>query len=115
MLANFGYMLRHSGADICIKSGGKLAATTINVPADISSAAFFLVGAAIAEGSDVTLSHVGINPTRDGVITILRRMGADLEILNMREVGGEKVADIRVHVAICRGSHSRRAGTAGDR
>ena len=71
-------------------------ACNLDVPADISSAAFFLVGASIAEGSDLTLEHVGINPTRVGVINILRAMGARIEVLNERDVGGEPVADLRV-------------------
>ena len=58
-----------------------------------------MVGAAIAPGSDATLEHVGINPTRVGVINILKLMGADISILNTREVGGEPVADIRVRHA----------------
>ncbi len=74
-------------------------------PADISSATFFMVGACIAEGSDVTLEHVGINPTRDGVINILRLMGADIEVLNPRTVGGEPVADIRVRASRLKGIH----------
>jgi 3-phosphoshikimate 1-carboxyvinyltransferase len=73
------------------------------VPADISSAAFFLVGACIAPDSDVTLTHVGINPTRVGVINILRAMGADIELLHRREVGGEPVADLRVRSSALRG------------
>jgi cyclohexadieny/prephenate dehydrogenase / 3-phosphoshikimate 1-carboxyvinyltransferase len=73
------------------------------VPADISSAAFFMVAASIAPGSDITLSHVGINPTRTGVITILQAMGADISISNQREVGGEPVADIRVRYAPLKG------------
>lgn len=74
-------------------------ACDIDVPADISSAAFFMVGASIAKNSDITLSHVGINPTRTGVIDILRLMGADIQLLNEREVGGEPVADIRIRSA----------------
>jgi 3-phosphoshikimate 1-carboxyvinyltransferase len=73
------------------------------VPSDISSAAFFLVGASIAADSDVTLHHVGINPTRTGVIDILRLMGANIDVLNEREVGGEPVADIRVRSAQLKG------------
>jgi 3-phosphoshikimate 1-carboxyvinyltransferase len=73
-----------------------LRACNLDVPADISSAAFFLVGASIAEGSDLTLEHVGINPTRIGVINILRAMGANIEVLNQRDMGGEPVADLRV-------------------
>jgi 3-phosphoshikimate 1-carboxyvinyltransferase len=69
---------------------------TIEVPADISSAAFFMVGAACLEGSDVTLKNCGINPGRTLVIDVLKRMGANLELLNQREVSGEPIADIRV-------------------
>ena len=61
------------------------------------------MGASIAAGSDLTLEHVGINPTRTGVIEILRLMGADLEIINERVAGGEPVADIRVRGAKLRG------------
>ncbi len=103
MLRGFGYPVKTVGATACVEPGGKLTATTIDVPADISSATFFMVGAAIAEGSDVTLEHVGINPTRIGVINILRLMGADLTVTNEREVGGEPVADIRVRSSKLKG------------
>lgn len=103
MLAGFGYPVKVEGATACVEPGGKLSATTIDVPADISSATFFMVGAAIAEGSDVTLEHVGINPTRIGVINILRLMGADLTVTNEREVGGEPVADIRIRSSKLKG------------
>jgi len=79
-----------------VEGGQRLKATRIEVPADISSAAFFMVGASIARGSDVTLTDVGINPTRTGVIEILRRMGADIEVGPERQFGAEPVADIRV-------------------
>jgi len=103
MLRGFGYEVRRDGSRACLSGGGTLRACDIDVPGDISSAAFFLVGASIAEGSDLLLEHVGMNPTRDGVITILRRMGADIEVLNAREVGGEPVADLRVRAAALRG------------
>ncbi|WP_237065444.1 bifunctional prephenate dehydrogenase/3-phosphoshikimate 1-carboxyvinyltransferase [Microbulbifer guangxiensis] len=96
MLAGFGYEVQRDGPRATLRSGGKLKATKIDVPADISSATFFMVAAAIAPGSDVLLQHVGINPTREGAINILRQMGADIEQTNRREVGGEPVADIRV-------------------
>lgn len=99
MLRGFGYPLEQNGDTLNITGGGSLKACHIDVPADISSAAFFLVGASIAPGSDLTLRHVGINPTRIGVINILRLMGADITILNEREAGGEPVADIRVRHA----------------
>lgn len=99
MLSGFGYPVSRSGATACVRGGGRLTACHIDVPADISSATFFMVGAAIAPGSDVTLSHVGINPTRIGVINILRLMGADIEVLNAQEVGGEPVADLQIRYA----------------
>lgn len=103
MLRGFGYPVEQEGGRACVKGGGKLQACVIDVPADISSAAFFLVGAAISPGSDLTLQHVGINPTRDGVISILRLMGADIEITNERNVGGEPVADLRVRASRLKG------------
>jgi 3-phosphoshikimate 1-carboxyvinyltransferase len=103
MLQGFGYEVRREGNRVCVNGGGKLRSCNIDVPADISSAAFFLVGASIAEGSDLLLEHVGMNPTRDGVVNILRLMGADIEVLNRREIGGEPVADLRVRSAALRG------------
>jgi 3-phosphoshikimate 1-carboxyvinyltransferase len=103
MLRGFGYAVETDGNKICLEGGGTLTACDIDVPSDISSAAFFLVGASISEGSDLTIQHVGINPTRDGVISILRLMGADIEVLNEKEVGGEPVADLRVRSASLKG------------
>lgn len=103
MLRGFGYPVQTQGNRICLQGGGKLTATNIDVPADISSAAFFMVGASIAHEADLTLQHVGINPTRIGVITILRQMGADITLSNERMVGGEPVADLRIRSARLRG------------
>ncbi|MDX2507853.1 MAG: 3-phosphoshikimate 1-carboxyvinyltransferase [Gammaproteobacteria bacterium] len=110
MLQGFGYQLQVSKLDaqrsrICLQGGGKLTACDIDVPSDISSAAFFMVGASIAEGSDLTLKHVGINPTRTGIINILRQMGADINLSNEKQVGGEPVADIRIRSAQLTGIH----------
>lgn len=99
MLNGMGYPVQTQGNIISLQGGGKLQATQIDVPADISSATFFMVGAAIAPGSDVTLQHVGINPTRVGIVTILRQMGADITLSNEQMTGGEPVADIRVRYA----------------
>lgn len=96
MLAGFSYPVGRQGSKATITADGHLTATDIDVPSDISSAAFFLVGASIAPGSDLLLRHVGINPTRTGVIDILRLMGANIEVLNERVVGGEPVADLHV-------------------
>jgi 3-phosphoshikimate 1-carboxyvinyltransferase len=104
MLTAFGYSVRRTGPRrVCVSGGGRLAGTRIKIPADISSAAFFLVGASIAPGSDLTLERVGINPTRVGVINILRAMGADIELFDKRTLGGEPVADIRVRYAPLKG------------
>ncbi len=96
MLSGFNYPVQQNGNKVSITAEGSLTAADIDVPSDISSAAFFLVGASIAPGSDLLLRHVGINPTRTGVIDILRLMGANIEVLNERTVGGEPVADLHV-------------------
>ena len=103
MLRGFGYPVSVEGSTVSVEAGHKLTATRIEVPADISSAAFFLVAASIAEGSELVLEHVGINPTRTGVIDILKLMGGDITLENQREVGGEPVADIRVRAAKLKG------------
>jgi len=99
MLRGFGYPVERSEGVISLEGGGALQGAVIDIPADVSSAAFFLVGATITPGSDLTLQHVGMNPTRIGVINILTLMGANIEVLNAREVGGEPVADLRVRYA----------------
>jgi len=103
MLKGMGYPVEVKGDTVCIEGGGRLTATTIDVPSDISSATFFMVGAAISEGSDITLKHVGINPTRIGVVNILRMMGANISLSNETVTGGEPVADIRVQYAPLKG------------
>ncbi|MDF1782256.1 MAG: bifunctional prephenate dehydrogenase/3-phosphoshikimate 1-carboxyvinyltransferase [Alcanivoracaceae bacterium] len=103
MLTGFGYSVARDGATCSLQGGGKLMACNLEVPADISSSAFFLVGASIAQGSDLLLPHVGINPTRTGVIDILKLMGADISIENERDAGGEPVADLRVKSAKLKG------------
>ncbi len=81
MLHDFAYPVEISGNKVKLKGGAQLKACNIDIPGDISSAAFFLIGATIAPGSDLILEHVGINPTRAGVINILRAMGANIEYL----------------------------------
>ncbi len=106
MLRGFGYGVRttgNKGEDISLQGGASLQACDIDVPADISSAAFFMVGASISKGSDLTLEHVGVNPTRTGVIDILKLMGADITLSNQHEVGGEPVADIRIRSSQLKG------------
>ena len=96
MLSAFGVNVGVSAGEIRIDGGQRLTATDIVVPGDISSAAFFLVGAAMVEGSQVTVENIGVNPTRTGVIEILRQMGANITLTNERSTGSEPVADIMV-------------------
>jgi len=101
MLNGFNYPvevnnLGEGRTQIIIEGGGELTACDLHIPADISSAAFFIVGACITPDSDITLKHVGINPTRIGIINILKLMGANIELDNEKQVGGEPVADIIV-------------------
>lgn len=103
MLKAFSYPLSRDEDTISVTGGAVLEATQLKIPADISSAAFFMVAASIAPGSDITLTDVGINPTRIGILYILERMGANIEILNERHFGAEPVADLRVRHAPLRG------------
>jgi prephenate dehydrogenase/3-phosphoshikimate 1-carboxyvinyltransferase len=103
MLGGFGVTVRRDGATSAVRGGQPLVACRLEVPADISSAAFFLVAASIATGSEITLPHVGVNPTRTGVIDILKLMGADIRLENPRDAGGEPVADLVVKSARLKG------------
>ncbi|MEE9332709.1 MAG: 3-phosphoshikimate 1-carboxyvinyltransferase [Granulosicoccaceae bacterium] len=96
MLNGFGVDVQVDGLSASIEGGQSLQATSLTVPGDISSAAFFLVGASISVGSDVTLQGVGMNPTRTGIIDILKLMDAKIDIINERVSGGEPVADLHV-------------------
>jgi len=82
-----------------VRGGSRLRGAEVRVPADISSAAFLLVAAALVPGSDLLLRDVGTNETRDGIVHVLRAMGADLELLDRRTFGGEPVADLRIRYA----------------
>jgi len=95
MLRRFGRTIRFDGHTIELEPG-ELVAQDVRVPADLSGAAFFLAGAAITPGSDVTLREVGVNPTRTGILDALKAMGADLDVGPERDLDGEPVADIRV-------------------
>ncbi|PVZ71623.1 3-phosphoshikimate 1-carboxyvinyltransferase [Pelagibaculum spongiae] len=106
MLSAFGVEIgKDDQGWISIEGGQRLSACDIDVPADISSAAFFMVAASIVPGSELLLQHVGINPTRTGIIDILQLMGGDITLENQREIGGEPVADIRVKAAQLKGIH----------
>lgn len=103
MLRAFGCPVSVDNGVIGLRGGATLRGCRIEVPADISSAAFFLVAASIAPGSELLLTHVGVNPTRTGVLSVLGLMGADISVFNEREVGGEPVADLLVRHAPLRG------------
>lgn len=88
---------------IRVHGQAELTPQRIEVPGDPSSAAFFMVAASLIEGSDLLIENVGLNPTRAGLVEVLREMGANIEETNAREVGGEPVADLRVRHAELRG------------
>jgi len=104
MLRGFGVEVEDKGLTVRVHGGQRLVGREIAVPGDISSAAFFLIAGAIVPGAEVTVTGVGTNLTRGGVLDVLRVMGARLDISNEREEGGEPVADITV-------KHSRLTGT----
>jgi 3-phosphoshikimate 1-carboxyvinyltransferase len=101
-------MLRHFGVEVTVTARDdgsreiellgqqELTPSDIDIPGDPSSAAFIVVAAAIIPGSDVTILNVGLNPLRDGLFETLREMGANLEILNIRNNAGERVGDLRI-------------------
>ena len=102
LLQYVGLPLTRDGLTLTIEgrpSVGWAAAPELSVPGDLSAAAFFIVGATIIPGSDVTITGVGVNPTRTGLLDVLHRMGADIQLVKRRDEGGEPVADIRVKSA----------------
>ncbi len=103
MLTGFGAKLEvgveNGETVIAIHGEADLKPMDVTVPGDPSSAAFFMVAATIVPGSDLTIRNVGLNPTRAGLLQVLRQMGANIEEVDAREVGGEPVADLRVRHA----------------
>jgi len=94
MLKAFGVQVSIKGCRVEVKGRGRLLGQSIRIPGDISSASFFIVAALITPGTELLIKGVGVNPTRTGVIDILKKMGGDVVVLNQREVSGEPVADI---------------------
>lgn len=84
------------GRHITVRPGAQLQGQHVVVPGDISSAAFWLIAGALVPGADLTVENVGLNPTRTGVLEVLEKMGARIEVLNQRDVAGEPVGDLRV-------------------
>ena len=103
MLKHMGVEITHDGLKVALKGGQRLRALDFTVPGDLSSAAFFMVAAAITPGSDLVIRDVGVNPTRTGIIDILRLMNAAISVGEAREDGPEPVADIRVEYSDLRG------------
>ena len=104
MLKAFGARVSVEGLKVSVEGGANLLAQKIDVPGDISAAAFFMVGATIVKDSSVTLKSVGVNPTRTGIIDILNKMGAKIAIENIREIASEPVGDITIESGELRGA-----------
>ena len=104
MFRGMGVPVETTATGVRIAGGGRLQAVDVDVPGDISSAAFWLVAASIVPGSQLVIEGVGVNPTRTGVLDVLRRMGGDITLRNERLVAGEPVADIEVRAAALRGT-----------
>ncbi|HCE67659.1 MAG: 3-phosphoshikimate 1-carboxyvinyltransferase [Geobacteraceae bacterium GWC2_55_20] len=103
MFSQFGASLALSEDGVTVRGGFELNAQEISVPGDISSAAFFIVAALITPDSEILIRNVGVNPTRTGVIDILKAMGGDIELLDQRQLSGEPVADILVRTSRLKG------------
>jgi len=103
----FGIPLQEDGSALVFQGRPSVgwAGKDLPVPGDLSAAAFFIVGASIVPGSDLTITGVGVNPTRTGLLEALTEMGGDIQVLNRREQAGESVADLRVRAAALRGIH----------
>ncbi len=100
MLRAFGADLRvagPNGTNVTVNPGAILQGQTVVVPGDISSAAFWLVAAAITPGAELTIENVGLNPSRTGILEVLKSMGARIEVINNRDVAGEPVGDLKVN------------------
>lgn len=99
MLPAFGVPVQVNGTEVAVDGGQELRACDVEVPGDFSSAAFFLVAAAIVPGSELRVRGVGLNPTRTGALDVLRAMGADIQVDHLHEVCGEPVGDLLVRTS----------------
>jgi len=97
MLKAMGANIEREGTTVRVKGFPQLEAFSLSIPGDISSAAFFIVGATLLPGSRIIIRNVGVNPLRTGVLKILQQMGADIEIIETKEEGGEPIADLIVN------------------
>lgn len=103
MFESFGVDIRSEGTTATVRPATELHAQHIEVPGDISSAAYFIVAGLITPNSEITIRNVGINPTRDGILTVCRNMGADITLSNAKQDVGEPVADITVRTSSLHG------------
>ncbi len=103
MFRYFGASLDVLSSGVTVRGGFELTAREVNVPGDISSAAFFIVAALITPNSELLIKNVGVNPSRTGVIDILQAMGGDIQLVSPRELSGEPVADILVRSSRMKG------------
>ncbi|MEH7546152.1 3-phosphoshikimate 1-carboxyvinyltransferase [Neobacillus bataviensis] len=104
MIRQFGGEITKDNQTIRVKGGQKLTASTIHVPGDISSAAFFLVAGAIIPGSEIVLKNVGLNPTRTGIIEVMQKMGAELEIVQAETNDFEPAGDLIIKTSNLKGT-----------
>jgi 3-phosphoshikimate 1-carboxyvinyltransferase len=103
MFRYFGADIETAGTTVTVRGGCELRGQEVTVPGDISSAAFFMVAATIVPGAELLIKGVGVNPTRTGIIDILTSMGANIELLEQRQISGEPVADLLVRSARLKG------------
>ena len=104
MLSHFGAQITSEGSTASIQADPKLHGLDIAVPGDISSAAYFIAAGLLVPGSEVLIRNVGINPTRDGILRVCRAMGADIQLLNVKEAAGEPTADLLVRHSTLHGT-----------
>jgi 3-phosphoshikimate 1-carboxyvinyltransferase len=104
MIRHFGGEIHKESGRITIKGGQKLFGTHVHVPGDISSAAFFLVAGAVIPNSEITLKNVGLNPTRTGIIDVMKQMGADIQILKSEDQAFEPYGDLLIKTSQLKGT-----------
>ena len=104
MIRKFGGKISKEGQTIRVEGGQRLSAASVNVPGDISSAAFFLVAGAVVPNSEIVLKNVGLNPTRTGIIEVLKNMGAELEIIQTEDDSFEPAGDLVIRTSSLNGT-----------
>ena len=103
MLKAFGASIQTEGCTVSIQEGSPLRGQFIQVPGDFSSAAFFMVAALLIPDSEITIQNVGLNPTRTGLLDVLKEMGGKVEILDQKEIAGESIGNLRIQNSTLKG------------